>query len=108
LKDDQSFSLTGYQIERTRAYNNTNSLMTRIKKGMTYFRLHEDINGENLIVIILIIANKQIIIINIYFALEGCRRKKTLSDINLILLKIHSKIKSFNLIITGYFNCNLD
>jgi hypothetical protein len=101
--------LAGYQIERTRAYNNTNSLMTLIKKGTTYFRLHEDINNEDLIVVKLIPeVNKQIIIINIYFAHEGCRRKKTLSDLNLILLKIHSKLKSFNLIITGDFNCNLE
>jgi hypothetical protein len=46
--------LAGYQIERTRAYNNTNSLMTLIKKGTTYFRLHEDINNEDLIVVKLI------------------------------------------------------
>jgi hypothetical protein len=69
--------LAGYQIERTRAYNNTNSLMTIIKKGTTYFRLYEDINNEDLIVVKIIPeVNKQIFIINIYFAHEGCRRKK--------------------------------
>jgi hypothetical protein len=83
--------------------------MTLIKKGITYFRLHDDINNEDLIVIKLIPeANKQIIRINIYYAHEGCRGKKTLSDLNLILLKIQSKLKSFNLIITGDFNCNLE
>jgi hypothetical protein len=101
--------LAGYQIVRTKAYNNTNSLKTLIKKGITYFRLHEDINNEDLLVVKLIPeANKQIIIINIYFAHEGCRRKKTLSDLNLILLIIHRKLNRFNLLITGDFNCNLE
>jgi hypothetical protein len=69
--------------------------MTRIKKGMTYFRLHEDIKNEDLIVIILIPeANKQIIIINIYFAHEGCKSKNTLSDLNLILLKFTANLRA--------------
>jgi hypothetical protein len=43
--------------------------MTLIKKGTTYFRLYEDINNEDLIVVKLIPeANKQIKIMNIYFA----------------------------------------
>jgi hypothetical protein len=83
--------------------------MTLIKKNTTYFMLHGDIKNEDIIVIILIPeVTKKIIIINIFFAHECSRRKKTLSDLNLILLKIHSKLKSFNLIITGDFNCNLD
>jgi hypothetical protein len=79
-----------------------NSLMTLINKK--HHLLNEDIKVIKLIPE----ANKQIIIINIYFALECSRRKKTLRDLNHILLKIHSKLNSFNHKITGDFNCNLD
>jgi hypothetical protein len=69
--------------------------MNLVKKGTTYFRLHEDINNEDLIVVKLIPeANKQIIIINIYFANEGSRWKNTLSDLTLILLKILSNLRA--------------
>jgi endonuclease/exonuclease/phosphatase family metal-dependent hydrolase len=53
-------------------------------------------------------TNKQITIINIYFDYVGIKGKKTLNDLILIFLKILSKLKSLNLIITGDFNCNLD
>jgi hypothetical protein len=50
-------------------------------------------------------ANIQIIINNFYFAHEGSKRVKNSSDFNLIFLKIQNKLKSFNLINTGDFNC---
>jgi hypothetical protein len=78
------------------------------KKNIYNFRLHEDFNNEDNIVIILILeANIQIIINNFYFANEGSIRVKNLRNLNLNFLKIHSKLKSFNLINTGDFNCNI-
>jgi hypothetical protein len=83
--------------------------MTLIKKGITYFRLHDDINNEDLLDVKLIPeVNKQIIRINFYFAHEGCRRIKNSHRPQPQSLKIYSKLKSFNLIITGDFNCNLE
>jgi hypothetical protein len=51
--------------------------MTLIKKSIIYFRLYEDLNNEDIMVIKLIPnANKKIIIINIFFVHEGSRRNK--------------------------------
>jgi hypothetical protein len=73
--------------------------MTLIKNSIIYFRLYEDINNEDIMVIKLIPdANKKIIIINILFVHEDSRRNKTLNGINLVFLKINSKLNSFNLI----------
>jgi hypothetical protein len=80
--------------------------MTLIKKIISYFRLHEDINNKDIIVI----KTKK----TFYFYLTStlpmmaAEGKKILSDLNLILLKINFRLKSFNLIITGDFNYNLD
>jgi hypothetical protein len=78
------------------------------KKNIYNFRLHEDFNNEdNLVIILILEANIQIIINDFYFAYEGSIRVKNLSDLNLIFLKIQNKLKSFNLINTGDFNCNI-